>query len=279
MHSEVMAWVAGPAAGFPPPAGPSSTAAALPRSSRSTVTRRLCEAFMQERAAALVRKRQLREDVAGKPVTGPAVSFKAWTAGRAAWLGSKLLHLSRRCYLCRRRQTRPANNSPANNSPATRQCGAKNGVTKNPESSSSGGGGGGGGDVRRLELLQHSHLCARHSWAAGLPASSNEEAKAGGGGVSEEGGAVREEGVGDVRELGYTPELKHICNVTKPIHEANAPQEKGGWGHDLVGGAGGGGCSWSRLRQTDVVVRVVYGAGKAGWAWSKAFVSGVGGSK
>jgi hypothetical protein len=59
--------------------------------------------------------------------------------------------------------------------------------------------------------------------------------------VSEEGEGVREEGVGDMRELGYTPELKHICNVTKPIHEANAPKEKGGWGHALVGGGGGGG--------------------------------------
>ena len=107
-HPEVMAFLAAPAAGCTPKgaakgaASSTTLADAMPRD-RKAVTRTLYASYEEEQASALARRQRMREEVAAKAGKRPTVRSATWRAGRAQWLAGKLLSLSRRCHLCRRR--------------------------------------------------------------------------------------------------------------------------------------------------------------------------------
>ena len=103
-HPEVMAFLAAPAAGCTPKGAASSTTLAdvMPRD-RKAVTRTLYARYEEEQASALARRQRMGEEVAAKARKRPTVRSATWRADRAQWLAGKLLSLSRRCHLCRRR--------------------------------------------------------------------------------------------------------------------------------------------------------------------------------
>ena len=172
-HPEVMAFLAAPAAGCAPLGAPLLTtlAEALPRNKKA-VWRTLYTAYVAEQSSALARRQQRRDEVAAKAGKLPLWP-RAWRAGKAQWLAAKLLSLTHRCHLCRRRLP-PSSSSPP---PPQQHLGleAATDDTFPPDADCAQQAPTGGGARRAKEQvcfrLGPEHVCATHSWAVGMLAA------------------------------------------------------------------------------------------------------------